>query len=71
MDRLAELSNDLNTLLARLREEAVARDLTRLAAPLAWLDEANGWLRYELERACCAAPRDAVPFTYIPVDLRK
>jgi hypothetical protein len=71
MDRLAELSNDLNTLLARLREEAIARDLTRLAAPLAWLDEANGWLRYELERACGGAPRDAVPFTYIPVDLRK
>jgi hypothetical protein len=71
MDHLAELSNDLNTLLARLREEAIARDLTRLAAPLAWLDEANGWLRYELERGCSAAPRDAVPFTYIPADLRK
>ena len=71
MDRLTELSIELNTVLARLREEALARDLTRLAAPLAWLDEANGWLRYELERAWRAAPRDAVPFTYIPTELRK
>ena len=71
MDRLAELSSELNTLLAQLRDEAVARDLTRLAAPLAWLDEANCWLRYEMERGCGAVPRDGVPFTYIPVDLRK
>ncbi|MEX2247572.1 MAG: hypothetical protein WEC75_12910 [Dehalococcoidia bacterium] len=71
MDRLAELSMDLSEALERLREEALGRDLRRVLVPLAWLDEANGWLRYELERCTEADPRDPVPFTYVPVHLRK
>lgn len=70
MDRLAELANDLTAILAELREEASRNDLRQLAAPLAWLDESNGWLRYELARAC-SPKRDPVPFTYVPVELRK
>jgi hypothetical protein len=70
MDRLAQLSADLTILLRELREEAVKRDMPQLTAPLAWLDEANGWLRYELVRSCCQE-RDPVPFTYIPVEMRR
>ncbi|HYM15124.1 MAG TPA: hypothetical protein VEZ14_06160 [Dehalococcoidia bacterium] len=70
MDRLAELANDLTDTLNELRKEANRRDLRGCAAPLAWLDEANGWLRYELARAY-RPDREPVPFTYIPVELRK
>jgi hypothetical protein len=71
MDRLAELAHDLSHVLTELREEANGRDLEQLAAPLAWLDEANAWLRYELSRAYGPAPCEGVPFTYIPLELRK
>lgn len=71
MDRLTELADELSTTLAKLRHEADTRDLRELAAPLAWLDEANGWLRYEIDRVHGTAPREAVPFTYIPVHLRR
>jgi hypothetical protein len=70
MDRLAELANDLSVILAELREEASRSNLRQLAAPLAWLDESNGWLRYELARAR-SPQRAPVPFTYVPVELRK
>ncbi|MHB8376365.1 MAG: hypothetical protein ACYDEB_05360 [Dehalococcoidia bacterium] len=71
MDRLAILSRDLSSILDQLHTEAAQRELAQLQAPLAWLDEANGWLRYELTRAACPDMREAVPFTYIPVHLRK
>jgi hypothetical protein len=70
MDRLAELAVELNVILAQLHEEASRRDLRQLNPPLAWLDEANGWLKHELARLY-AIDRDPVPFTYIPVDLRR
>jgi hypothetical protein len=70
MDRLTELANDLTAILAELREEACRGNMRQLAAPLAWLDESNGWLRYELSHRC-SPERDPVPFTYIPVELRK
>lgn len=70
MDRLAELATELNTILTQLHEEAAQRNLCRLNPPLAWLDEANGWLKYELVRLY-SPDRDPVPFTYIPVDLRR
>jgi hypothetical protein len=71
MDRLSELAADLTKILAELRDEADQHNLHQLAAPLAWLDEANGWLRYELARVYAAGEREPVPFTYIPVDLRR
>jgi hypothetical protein len=71
MDRLATLSRDLCSILDALHDEASRRELAELEAPLAWLEEANGWLRYELARASRPDVREAVPFTYIPVDLRK
>ncbi len=71
MDRLAELAHDLSRVLDELQEEAQRRDLPKLMAPLAWLDEANGWLRFELERVSHPDRREAVPFTYIPVELRR
>lgn len=70
MDRLAELAAELNSILTQLHEEASRRDVKQLNPPLAWLDEANGWLKYELVRLY-ALERDPVPFTYIPVDLRR
>lgn len=70
MDRLAELAAELNSILAQLHEEASRRDVRQLNPPLAWLDEANGWLKYELVRLY-TLERDPVPFTYIPVDLRR
>lgn len=70
MDRLAELSAELSSVLEQLRREAVRRDARELTAPLAWLDEANGWLKYELARVRGVENRDPVPFTYIPVNLR-
>ncbi len=71
MDRLAELARDLSNVLTELRQEANRRDIEQLAAPLSWLDEANGWLRYELSRAYGPGQQDPVPFTYIPIELRK
>ncbi len=70
MDRLAELSSQLNAILTQLHEEALRRDLHQLNPPLSWLDEANGWLKYALVRLN-SLDRDPVPFTYIPIDLRK
>jgi len=70
MDHLAELAAELNTVLAQLHEEAGRRGLRELNPPLAWLDESYGWLRYELARLN-SIERDPVPFTYIPVDLRR
>jgi hypothetical protein len=70
MDRLAELSSQLNAVLTQLHEEALRRDLHQLNPPLSWLDEANGWLKYELVRLN-SLDRDPVPFTYIPIGLRK
>ncbi len=71
MDRLALLSRDLSAILDQLHEEAARRNVNELAAPLAWLDEAHGWLRYELERTHLPEMRDPVPFTYIPLELRR
>jgi hypothetical protein len=42
-----------------------------LMAPLAWLDEANSWLRYELVQRRTDRPAEPVAFTYIPVSLGK
>ena len=70
MDRLIELAAELNSVLTQLQEEASRRDLRELNPPLAWLDESNSWLKYELARLY-AVERDPMPFTYIPVDLRR
>jgi hypothetical protein len=71
MDRLAELAADLSSVLDRLHQEASASGARELMAPLSWLDEANGWLRHELTRRYSGDQRDPVPWTYIPVDLRR
>lgn len=71
MDRLVELTTHLSETLEQLHAEARARDARELMAPLAWLDEANSWLRYELECADSPARRSDVHFTYIPVELRR
>lgn len=70
MDRLTDLATDLDRILAELRREAEHREMQRLAAPLAWLDEANGWLRHELAQRPDAAAIDPVPFTYVSAGLR-
>ena len=70
MDRFAELAADLSSILDEMQREAAARELRDLRAPLAWLDDALGWLNYELARSEQGA-RNPVPFTYIPVSLRK
>ena len=69
MDRLIQLDVELSRLLDELAEEVERRDARNLAAPLAWLAEAHGWLRYELSRG--ADKREAVPFTYVALELRK
>lgn len=71
MDRLVELTTHLSEILEQLQAEARARDARGLMAPLAWLDEANSWLRYEMECADSPARRQEVPFTYIPVNFRR
>ena len=71
MDTLNELAADLSSILDRLHREASDRDLRHLMAPLSWLDEANAWLRFELDQVGQPPVREAVPFTYIPVELRK
>jgi hypothetical protein len=70
-DRLTELSSQLSLVLDQLQREAMRRNVRELAAPLAWLDEANGWLKYELARLNGNDRPEPVPFTYIPVDLRQ
>ena len=70
MDHLTELAAELNSVLTQLQEEASRRDLRELNPPLAWLDESNSWLKYELARLY-SVERDPVPFTYIPLDLRR
>ena len=71
MDRLSELSTDLRRTLEDLNDEATKRNVRELTAPLAWLDEAQRWLAFELDRLQTGTPRDPVPFTYIPANLRK
>ena len=70
MDRLTDLAAELNAVLTQLQEEASRRNLRELNPPLAWLDESNSWLKYELARLY-SVERDPMPFTYIPVDLRR
>ena len=74
MDRISQLVNDLNATLDELHDEAARRGLRPLMAPLAWLDEANGWLHYELTSLEApprdSARRDPVPFTYIPLPVQ-
>jgi hypothetical protein len=70
-DRLYELANELAALIEQLRSEADRRDLRDLRAPIDWLDESNSWLNYELARMTGNVPREQVPFTYIPAELRK
>lgn len=71
MDRLAELTTDLSALLDELKREADDCEARGLLTPIAWLEEANTWLKYELTRHYNPERRDPVPFTYIPVDLRR
>ena len=70
MDRLVELTTDLTNVLRELREEVQRRELDRVSASLAWLDEAAFWLKYDLARAYSSEP-EAVPFAYVPANLRK
>ena len=72
MDRLTELAADLTALLDAIQCEAAAADRAELTAPLAWLDEASQWLRYELARAADpGCEKEPVPFTYIPLAYRR
>jgi hypothetical protein len=71
MDRLAQLSAELSALLDEMQMEANKRDARELMAPLAWLDEAHAWLRYEMAHGYGADAREPVPFTYIPLSMRK
>ncbi len=70
MDRLAELTADLSNVLRDLHDEAAQRELGELFAPLAWLDEANGWLNYELVKLSSPGAGDSVPFVQVPIELR-
>ena len=70
MDRISELAQELSETLEQLHREAAKRNQRELMAPLAWLDEANGWLSYELARAYGATPPEPVPFTYVPIHMR-
>jgi hypothetical protein len=70
MDRLTDLAQQLSATLEELHDEAASRDLRTLMPPLSWLDEANGWLKYELEHLH-TPDRDPVPFSYIPIHLRR
>ena len=71
MDHLSELAADLTRILDRLQSEAAQEERRELMAPLAWLDEASAWLRYELARAASPGEREPVPFTYIPLAYRR
>ena len=70
MDRLTTLAEELNDVLAQLHEEASRLDVREVNPPLAWLDESYAWLKYELAHLN-SIERDPVPFSYIPVDLRR
>ncbi len=70
MDRITELAAELAILLECLDREVAAADRNDLMPPLAWLDEASQWLRYELARTSSGEP-DPVPFTYIPLAYRR
>ena len=71
MDRLRDLALRLNCVLDELHAEASARSLNDLQAPLAWLDEANGWLNFELQRGRRPRSLDSEPqFVYIPLTPR-
>lgn len=71
MDCLATLAQNLTSILEEIHEEAEIREMRDLEAPLAWLAEANGWLRHELAVSASLESRDPVPFTYIPVEFRR
>lgn len=71
MDRVSRLADDLSAVLDELHRQAADDNVRSLMAPLAWLDEANGWLRYELARLPESPRDDPVPFTYIPQSLRR
>ena len=71
MDRLTTLARDLTSILEEIYEEAERRDIRELDAPLAWLSEANGWLRHAIIRSSSPGMREPVPFTYIPVEYRR
>jgi len=71
MDRLADLAQQLSATLDELQAIAAQSDQRQLMAPLAWLDEANGWLRYEIARLAQPGIREPVPFSYIPANLRR
>jgi hypothetical protein len=71
MDRISRLADDLSAVLDQLHEEAAEQGVRPLMAPLAWLDEANSWLRYELRALREPERREFTPFTYIPLALRK
>lgn len=71
MDRVSQLADELSSVLDQLHEEAAGNDMRSLMAPLAWLDEANSWLRYELVQRHSDRPAEPVAFTYIPVSLGK
>jgi hypothetical protein len=71
MDRLTELSADLKRTLDELNDEAIRRNVRELMPPLAWLDEAHRWLAFELDRLNGGGAHEAVPFTYVPVELRR
>ena len=71
MDRLAELDAELTRILDEIAFEVERRGARDLAAPVAWLYEARGWLQYELGRSRSADAGTAVPFTYIPLELRR
>ena len=70
MDRVSKLANELSSVLDELQDEAAQSNARELMAPLAWLDEANGWLRFELDRRRDPRVREPVPFSYMPVDSR-
>ena len=70
MDRLTELDAELTRILDEIAFEVERRGARDLAAPVAWLYEARGWLQYELARARSGEP-NSVPFTYVPLELRR
>jgi hypothetical protein len=71
MDRISRLADDLTAVLDQLHEEAAEQGARSLMAPLAWLDEANSWLQYELRALREQERRERIPFTYIPLALPK
>jgi hypothetical protein len=71
MDRVSELADELTNILDRLHDEAAHGNMRSLMAPLAWLDEANSWLRYELVQHRGEQVDGSVAFTYIPLSLRR